>query len=176
MQTTFSTAVLKTCFQIVAIGNPEVSHITVLQLQRCVQRPVCFPERLLQCFHSKSWNIWLTLNTAHGMWIRLVLYVCCRGLTLFCHVLSHVLCLGSQIADHIVHGSLVFQEKWPDHTLVQHSWAVPWHWSHAPNQEQTLRRQQRPYLVLCCCEMLDSLSCVNTVYWTVVWGSNALGH
>lgn len=70
------------------------------------------------------------------------LHVYCSWLTLLCDGLSYVLSLGTQIADHIVHGSLVFQEKWPDHTLVQDVRTVPRHRSHTPYQEQTLRREQ----------------------------------
>lgn len=58
--------------------------------------------------------------------------------SLLCNVISYGLSLGTQIADHIVHGRLVFQEKWPDHALVQDVRTVPSYRSHAPNQEQTL--------------------------------------
>lgn len=36
----------------------------------------------------------------------------------------------------------MLQEKWTNHTCIQDFRAVPLHWSHAPNQEQTLKREQ----------------------------------
>lgn len=77
----------------------------------------------------------------YDMW--LYLHVHCSHLTLLCDGLSEVLGLGTQIADHMIHGSLVFQEEWADHALVQHLGAVPRHGSHAPYQEQTLRGESR---------------------------------
>lgn len=58
--------------------------------------------------------------------------------SLLCDGLSYVLSLGTQIADHTLHGGLVFQKKWSDHALVQDFGAVPRYWSHTPYEEQTL--------------------------------------
>lgn len=40
----------------------------------------------------------------------------------------------------------MFQEKWPDHTLVQDVRTIPCHRSHTPDQKHTLQRKQRAYL------------------------------
>lgn len=36
----------------------------------------------------------------------------------------------------------MLQEKWTNHTCIQDPRAVPWHWSHTPNQEHTLERER----------------------------------
>lgn len=45
-------------------------------------------------------------------------------LTLLGDSLGYTLSLGAQIVDHVVHGTLVFQEKRPDHVFVQNCRAV----------------------------------------------------
>lgn len=50
---------------------------------------------------------------------------CSLCLTLLSDRLCHTLSLGAQIVDHVFHGTLVFQEKRPDHVFVQNCRAVP---------------------------------------------------
>lgn len=75
------------------------------------------------------------------MWLYLHVHSGC--LTLLCDGLSYVPGLGGQVVDHVVHGCLVFQEEWPDHARVQDLRTVPCYRSHTPNEEQTLRGEQR---------------------------------
>lgn len=72
----------------------------------------------------------------------LYLHVHYGCLTLLCYGVSDVLGRGGQIADHVVHRGLVFQEERPDHARVQDVGTVPRHRGHAPYQEQALVKEQ----------------------------------
>lgn len=62
-----------------------------------------------------------------------------------CTFSGEVLCsvhgLPAQVAHHVVHSGLVAQEDGPNHLVVDDLGSIPRHWSHAPQQEETLQAQ-----------------------------------
>lgn len=48
---------------------------------------------------------------------------------------------SSQAAHHVVHRCLMTQKNGPNHFVVDDLGAVPGDWSHAPQQEETLREE-----------------------------------
>ncbi len=66
----------------------------------------------------------------------------CTGVELVCtfsgEVLGSTHGLPTKVANHVVHHGLVAEEDGPNHFVVDDLGAVPWHWSHTPQQEETL--------------------------------------
>lgn len=62
-------------------------------------------------------------------------------------VLSGIHGLPPEVAHHVVHHGLVAEEDGPNHFVVDDLGAVPRHWSHAPQQEETLEPKSINYLI-----------------------------
>lgn len=64
------------------------------------------------------------------------------GRTFSGEVFSCTHCFAAQVTDHVVHRGLVAEENGPNHFVVDDLGAIPWHRSHAPQQEETLDARQ----------------------------------